>query len=253
MGPDPDPDPDPAAESDSPPDSEFDPDLAAPEGRYEFLRRADVFVEEADGRVAVTEAFDATRGIYHDTYGDADEETFHGTVASLFDLTVPEARERIEALGITRAELVGYLALRSHLDDAAPGVDLDRDDLVRLAAMVAEVAPVSPVPDGMRELTDGDYRSFLDAHPDAVVFVWRRHCDPCDAMKAELDAVLAAVPDGVAVAGVDGEAVDAFRAEFEVDTAPTTLAFAGGRPAGRREGRASPGDLDELFADAFAG
>lgn len=226
-------------------------ELSTADAQYEFLLDHDVLVEDGDGAVAITEAFDADRGIYHDTYAHVDDETFHETVASLFGLSVEEAREQVEELGITRSELVAYLALDSYLDDVAPDAEVDPGVLVQMAGMVAGVAPESPVPEVMPELTDDDYEAFLDEHPDAVVFVWKLHCNPCDVMKRELDAVLAAVPDGVAVAGVDGEAVTAFRKAFEVDAAPATLTFADGEFVECVEGRRSPGQLSEMFANAF--
>ncbi|MFB6080650.1 MAG: thioredoxin family protein [Haloferacaceae archaeon] len=226
------------------------PTLSSREDQYRFLVETDVFVE-TDGRVATTEEFEATRAVYRATYADVDDETFHGTVASLFDLSEAAAEARIDDLGVTRAELIAYLALDSHLDEAAPDVEVGTDALASMAGMVADVAPVSPVPAGMRELTDDDYRAFLRANPDAVVFVWKLHCDPCDAMKAELDRIREAIPGGVAVAGVDGESVEDFRRDYGVDAAPTTLAFADGDLVDALEGRRRPDRLADLFAEAF--
>ncbi len=224
-------------------------DLTTAEGRYDFLVAEGVLVENEDGTVAVSEAYDAERGVYHDTYADAADEQFHRTLADLFGLSVEEARDHAEELGITRAELVAYLSLRAYLDDRT--VDPDVGTLLQLAGMVADLDPESPVPASMPELTDDDYSAFLADHPDAVLFVWRRHCTPCEALKSDLDELRAAAPDRVAFAGVDGEAVTAFRREFEVDAAPATLAFADGAFIKLIEGRRSPEQYRELFADAF--
>ena len=225
--------------------------LSTADAQYEFLLDHDVLVEDDEGAVATTEAYDATRGVYHDSYAHVDEETFHETIGSLFGLTPEEAAEQVEELGITRAELVAYLSLDSYLDEVAPETDVDPGVLVQMAGMVAGVSPESPVPDVMPELTDDDYEAFLDEHPDAVVFVWKLHCAPCDEMKGDLDAILEAVPEDVAVAGVDGEAVAAFRKAFEVDAAPATLTFADGAFVEAVEGRRSPSQLSEMFANAF--
>jgi thiol-disulfide isomerase/thioredoxin len=226
-------------------------DLSTADAQYEFLLDHDVFVEDDEGAVATTEAYDATRGIYHDSYAYVDDETFHGTVASLFGLTPEEAAEQVEELGITRSELVAYLALDSYLDDVVPDADVAPGVLVQMAGMVAGVAPESPVPDVMPELTDEDYEAFLEDNPDAVVFVWKLHCGPCDEMKVDLEAILEAVPDDVGVAGVDGEAVAAFREQFEVTAAPATLTFADGAFVECVEGRRTPDQLSEMFANAF--
>lgn len=225
------------------------PDLSTAEGRYDFLVAEGVLLEQEDGTVVVSEAYDAERGVYHDTYADASDEQFHETLADLFGLSVEEAREQAEALGVTRAELVAYLSLRAYLDDRA--ADPDAGALLQLAGMVADLDPESPVPASMPELTDDDYGEFLADHPDAVLFVWRRHCSPCDEMKAELDAIRAEAPDRVAFAGVDGESVVAFRREFEVDAAPATLTFADGAFVEAIEGRRSPEQFAEMFANAF--
>jgi thiol-disulfide isomerase/thioredoxin len=226
-------------------------ELASSEERYQFLRDEGVLVQNDDGTVAVTEAYDARRGVYHDTYADADDEQFHETLADLFGLSRAEARDRAERLGITRGELVAYLTLRAYFDDVAPERELSPTTLVQMAGMVADIDPVSPVPEAMAELTDDDYETFLADHDDAVVFVWKRHCEPCDEMKAELDEIREAAPERVALAGVDGERVDAFRREFDVDAAPATLTFADGAFVEKEAGRRSPDQLAELFANAF--
>jgi len=216
------------------------------EARYEYLLDADVFVEETDGSVAVTESFDGTRGIYRDSYADSSDERFYETLAELFDLSVEDAEAQAAELGVTRDELVAYLALRSYLDDPpTPTV------LVQMAAMVSDVAPTSPVPESMPELTDDDYELFLDDNPDAVVIVWKLHCDPCDDMKEALDEIRSVAPDRVAFAGVDGESVAEFRREFDVDAAPATLTFADGSFVEAIEGRRSPTQLADMFENAF--
>lgn len=218
-----------------------------PDARYQFLLDNDVFLEEG-GSVAVTESFDATRGIYRDSYADASDERFHETIAELFDLSVDEAEAQAAELGVTRAELVAYLSLRSHLDDPP-----EPTALVQLAAMVSDVAPESPVPETLPELTDDDYELFLDDNPDTVVFVWKLHCEPCDEMKADLEEIRAVAPEGVAFAGVDGESAPAFRRDFDVDAAPATLTFADGSFVEAVEGRRSPSQLAEMFENAYGG
>lgn len=226
-------------------------ELETAEDRYEFLLANDVFAETPEGTVAITEAFDSARRVYHDSYADIDDERFHATIADLFGMTVADAREQVEQLGITRQQLVAFLALRSFLEDVAPETAFDNNDLVLMAGLVADVTPVSPVPEGMTELTDDDYESFIEAHGDVVVFVWKLHCAPCDAMKGELDEVLGLIPDGVAVAGVDGESVEAFRRDFDVGAAPATVVFADGEHHETLESRRKPERLAELFDDAF--
>jgi thiol-disulfide isomerase/thioredoxin len=223
----------------------------SPEERYEFLRETGVLLENEDGTVEVSEAYDAERGVYHDTYGDATDEQFHGTLADLFDLSVERAAERADELGVTREELVAYLSLRGYLKRQAAEVDVAEADLLAMAGQVAGVTPTSPVPDSMPELDDDSYAAFLEEHDRAVLFVWKLHCEPCDAMKADLPEVRERLSDGVGVAGLDGEAVREFRERFEVDAAPATLTFADGELIECVTGRKSPDQLAAMFEAAW--
>jgi hypothetical protein len=226
-------------------------ELTTTEERIEFLLDVGVLVEEASDELAVSEAYDSEHGVYYDTYSDVSDDTFHETLASLFGMTVAEAQAQIAELGITREELVAYLSLRGFFKRQAPDTEVDTDELLQLAGLIAGVSPTSPVPDLMVELTDEDYTAFLESSSAAVVWVWRLHCEPCDTMKGEMDAILDIVPPDVAVAGVDGEAVTSFRREFDVDAAPATLTFVNGDIVEVVTGRKTPEQLNAMFAAAF--
>ena len=221
-----------------------------PNARLEFLVEAGVLEVSADEDVTTTVGFEDTRTIYADTYGEGalPEEQFVETVAELFDLSTEAARERVAADEVSRHEVVTYLSLQSFLDR-----DLPRDALAALAEMAAEVGVGSPVPEGMRELSDADYREFLDSAGEAIVFVWKYPCDPCRRLKGELPEVLERVPEDVAVAGVNGDAVGSFRADFEVDAAPLVLLFVDGEVAARHEGYTPPAVLVDDIADLYDG
>jgi thiol-disulfide isomerase/thioredoxin len=220
-----------------------------PEARLEYLIEAGVF-EVHDDEVQTTVAFEDTRSIYADTYGEGSvpEETFTETVADLFDLSTEAARAQVENEEVSRHDVITYLSLQSFLDR-----DLPRETLALLAEMATEVGVGSPVPEDMRELTDADYRDFLESAGDAVVFVWKYPCDPCRRMKGELPEVLDRVPDDVAVAGVDGDAVDAVRTNFDVDSAPVVLLFADGEVAARHEGYTPPAIIGNAIDDVYDG
>jgi len=199
-------------------------------------------VDETDDGVATTETFEATRRVYRDTYGAADDAAFRQTVAEAFGVSESVAADRIESGAITREDLIAYLSLRSALPD------VDDERLATMATLVAELSPGSPVPETVTELDDDGWSAFLDEHPDAVVTVWRHDCAPCEALKDDLGAVLSALPDGVAVAGVDGESVPDFRRTFGVDAAPAVCSFRGGDLEDVTTGRQPP----ESYADRFA-
>jgi thiol-disulfide isomerase/thioredoxin len=218
-----------------------DPSTAALDDAIDDLVAAGL-VDENDDGLATTEAFEATRRIYRDTYGAADDEAFRRTVADTFGVSDSVAADRIERGAITREDLIAYLSLRSETE----GVDDER--LATMATLVAELSPESPVPERLPELSDESWPAFLDDHPDAVVTVWRQDCAPCAALKEDLDAVLSALPDGVAVAGVDGESVPEFRRTVGVDAAPAVCSFRAGDLEDVTTGRQSV----ETYADRFA-
>jgi len=217
-----------------------------PEARFEFLVDRGVIVERDDGTVDATSAFEDERAVYVDSYKDSSDEEFRETVASLFGLTPARAEKRIQDLELTRWEIASFLALRGALD-----VDLPTDLELQLAEMVAAVGEASPVPPSLPDLGDDEYRAFLDDHDHAVLFVFQQGCDPCDAMKAELDAVRESVADDVAFAGLDGDEVPEFRREFEITVAPTTLLFVDGDRVEEREGYCAAEDLVDLVDETI--
>jgi len=221
------------------------PSEAALESALDRLIAAGL-VDERDDGLVTTETFESARRVYHDTYVDADADRFRRTVAETFAIPESTAAERIEAGAVTREGLIDTLSLRAVLDD-----DVDDETLLTMATLVGEITPASPVPDALTELDNGAWQAFLDENPAAVVTVWRRDCTPCDALKADLDAILDAIPEGVAVAGVDGPAVPDFRRTFGVDTAPTVCCFREGDLVTTVTGRESPPTYADAFAEAF--
>jgi thioredoxin-like negative regulator of GroEL len=81
--------------------------------------------------------------------------------------------------------------------------------------------------------------------------VWKNGCAPCEAMKEDFGAILEALPDAVAAAGVDGGTVSAFRREFEVDAAPAVLLFRDGDLVQSDTGRQSVAAMEERFAAVY--
>jgi hypothetical protein len=235
-----------------------DPSNAALEDALDALIDAGLVAERDDGSLVTTDAFESTRRVYRDSYAGVDDAVFRTTVADVFGVNESTAAERIDAGAITRDDLIAYLSLRAEFDGEASGMPReagggagatpDDERLATMATLVAELSPGSPVPDAVRELDDESWPAFLDDHPDAVVTVWRHDCAPCEALKADLDAVLSTLPEAVAVAGVDGESVPDFRRTFDVHTAPAVCSFRAGDLEDVTTGRQSP----DAYADRFA-
>ncbi len=214
---------------------------------FETLVEGNVLSVREDA-VTTTAEFEDIRGIYHDSYMSVDDDVFHRAVADVFGFESTEvAAEQAEALDVTREQLVAYLALSDHLDGSPT-----TEELARMAVVVTELGPGTPVPEGIETLTDENYENFLTAHDRAIVTVWKHHCDPCEAMKEDLDEILDAVPDGVAVCGIDGESCIEFRRAYGIDAAPTLVLFENGKFEEGFTGRATPERVAAACADVYS-
>jgi len=216
------------------------------ETRLEFLIDTNVIDIDEDDSVTVTADFEDTRVVYADSYADVDDETFAETLADLFDVSVEDAHTRIEETDLTREDLIAYLSLQSHIER-----DLPQDVLVLLTSMVSGVGYGSAVPDSMSELDDDTYEGFVAEYGDAVIVVWSYPCDPCRSLKEDLPAFRDTLPERVALAGVDGDAVGRLRREFDVTSAPTLLFFVDGELADTFEGYLPAQVLSERVEEVY--
>lgn len=219
----------------------------SPEDLLEMLRAEEIVtVDESDDTVATTESFEADRQVYYDTYVTMGDEEFHESVADVFGLSsAADAAERVDELAVSREEFATFLTLRSAVDG-----EYTQSELTRMAQMATELGPSTPVPDAVEHLDDDSYGAFVDTDR-AVVTVWKLFCDPCDAMKAEIDDVLAAFPEGVPVGGVDGEQCPEFCKRVGVNAAPGFVLFEDGEAVEIITGRTDPDNLAERVADVY--
>jgi len=214
---------------------------------FDALVDADVFaVDDATDEVATTESFEGDRRVYFDTYLPMAEEEYLTSVAEVFGLeSAADAREQLDELGVDREEFATYMTLRSTFEDRSV------DELARMARMVVDVGPTTPVPDAVEHLDDDSYEAFVTEHDRAVVTVWKLFCDPCEAMKAELDDVLAAFPDEAAVGGLDGEKCPGFCGDMEVNAAPAVVLFEDGEKLDVVTGRTDPDALAAWVEETY--
>lgn len=216
------------------------------EALFEMLVEDDVLSVSGDA-VTTTSEFEDTRGIYHDSYMSVDDDVFHRAIADAFGFESTEAAaERAESQDVTREQLVAYLALSDHLSGSPT-----TGELARMAVVVTELGPGTPVPDAVETLTDEEYKSFISAHDRAIVTVWKHHCDPCETMKDDLDGILDAIPEGVAVSGLDGESCVEFRHEYGIDAAPALVLFEDGEFQEGFTGRATPERVATACAEVY--
>jgi hypothetical protein len=219
---------------------------ADPEAALDRLVELGAVAEADDGSLTTTPAFESDRRIYRNTYDYMGDDGVADTVADLFGVEKEEALDLLERGEVTSEDVVAYLAIQSFADES-----LETAEHAMMAELLVRLGPDTPVPADVEEVDDDSYRAFLDDNPHAVLTVWKHDCDPCEAMKGDVAAVLELVPDGVAVAGVDGENAPEFRAAFDVDAAPAVLCFRDGTLEAVATGRKRPGELGALFADVY--
>lgn len=195
-------------------------DISASE-LFDELLAADVLVDGEAG-VRTTDEFDDTHAVYHDSYVGVPDAEFHESVAVTFGL--PDADTAADAIveqGLTRTDLAVALSVRSHCADLSP------NELAVAAGMVAEIVPSTPVPAELADVSDDPSR-FVRTEDRCVVTVWKRFCDPCEAVKDDLSGLLGALPESIAVAGIDGEVAVEFCERYEVEAAPGFVLFEDG-------------------------
>lgn len=221
-------------------------DELTPEERFDILEDEGVVTVDEDGTVTLTMEFESTRGIYHDSYIDIDEAEYHQAVSDVFGIDPDEAADRLDELGVSREQFIALLALNSHVEGEYPLVER-----AHMAMMISDVAPPSPVPNEIEELDDDSYEAFLATNERAAVTVWKRFCAPCRDMKDELEETLAAFPNEVSVAGVNGEETPGFCRTFGVEAAPSVLLFEDGELVESLRGYQPPRAIEEACSDAY--
>ncbi|MBV0900269.1 thioredoxin family protein [Haloarcula salina] len=219
-----------------------------PDALLDALEREGVVVVDAEtDAVSTTEAFEADREVYYDTYVTMPDAEFHQSVAEVFGLDSPDAAaERVDELGVTREEFATFLTLRSNVEGS-----YSLQELTTMAQMATELGPETPVPEGVEHLDDDSYEAFVDSHRRCVVTVWKLFCDPCEAMKDQLDEVLAAFPEGTPVGGVAGERSPEFCRSVGVNAAPAFVLFDDGEPVEIITGRTDPAALAERVEEVY--
>ncbi|PSP72986.1 thioredoxin [Halobacteriales archaeon QS_3_64_16] len=219
-----------------------------PEELLETLLDEEVLtIDDRTGTVTTTAGFEDTYSVYLDTYLSVPREEFVASVAETFALDSAElAAGRIEDLAVTREQLAAYLSLRSVLEGG-----YDPETLTRMAVVVADLEPETPVPDRLELLEDETFGPFVRTHDRAILTVWARRCAPCEAMKDDLDAVLDTVPEEAAVAGIDGDRAREFCSTHDVDAAPAIVYFENGHHRRTTVGRSTPPDIAAAIEDVY--
>lgn len=191
-------------------------DVEAFEQLLDDLVAAGVFDESADGHIEPSERFRRDREAFRTKAARLDESEFVATVEAYGGDAESAADVDASVLGDAMA-----------IFDAAERVDRERSFLAARALSRADLSGTAPeVPDGFVPIDGGEIESFVQRHSAAVLYFWREDCDPCDDVRADLEALLAdgQIPEPVGLAAVYGpDSAELVREEYQVAAAPTTL------------------------------
>lgn len=183
-------------------------DAVDAEALLDSLVDANVLVPRHDGgELAMSEEFIDTKRQFDDSGSEA-------TLANLETISTETASEET-------------LVLASAIDEFVP--EFDTDEAFRVATTVRrfEHSPkTSGVPSGVTPLIGDELPLFLEQYPAAVIYFWREGCEPCDAVREDLVAVVEeyAEASDVEFGAVYGpNHLEVIRSEYDVEAAPTLL------------------------------
>lgn len=195
-------------------------------------------VDEADDAVQLTEA---ARGVVRQQR-DAVES-----------LTDDEVMERVAAANRAVAD---SLATAPELDRdvaaeflALNEFDLDDEEVVSLLVMLDHFGADRPddagVPAAFTPLHGDRLVALAALFQRAVVYVWRDDCEPCEAVRADLDGIFPDSPKDVALFAAYGPRwAPLLNDAYDVVGGPTTLFLCAGRPEARLVGPAPRESLE---------
>ncbi|GGN09324.1 YbbN family protein [Halarchaeum nitratireducens] len=216
-----------------------------PASLYERLRDDGLF-EESGEEVRLSDAFSTAR------------ERERAAVAALDEDALADLREAyvdgadVAATDVDERTLADAVAVHETCES------VDRATSLHVARSLTRdgLDGSDPhVPDGFVSLSGDEIGRFLDAHAAAVVYCWREECDPCDAVRADLESLRGEglFPDEIGLGAVYGpDNVDELRESYDVGAAPTVLFCAGDAVASRFVGNPGRGALraeTELLID----
>lgn len=223
------------------------------EDHIEELLAEDVLGEDGDDGIRLTRSFlDAVEE--QQARVDRGERDWHELIADA--VTEDVVVERVLNLAWKQAEFLGYLlALASYT-----GNTLDVEWL-RTTAVLSQLDRPLPRTEGAPRAffpIHGDWLGvFLDLFPNAIVYVWREDCDPCDVMKGEFDDIFDEPPDDLALFSIYGPDHARFlHEEYDVTGGPATLFVLDGEVDARLYGAQYRNVIDneiEVLRDLSAG
>jgi thiol-disulfide isomerase/thioredoxin len=124
--------------------------------------------------------------------------------------------------------LVEYAALSEAVPDATP------EEVIQWTAVLdqfrADGPPTEGAPEPFLTVAGEKLRSYVELFSPAIVYVWRRDCDPCEAVRADFEAIFDDPPGDIALLSVYGpDNSRMLHEEFDIEGGPTVLFVVDGR------------------------
>jgi thiol-disulfide isomerase/thioredoxin len=131
--------------------------------------------------------------------------------------------------------LVEYATLSEVVPDATP------EEVIQWTAVLdqfrADGPPTEGAPESFLTVSGEKLRSYLELFSPAVVYVWRRDCDPCEAVRADFEAIFEEPPGDIALLSVYGpDNSRMLHEKYDIEGGPTVLFVVDGRVDARLVG-----------------
>jgi thiol-disulfide isomerase/thioredoxin len=125
------------------------------------------------------------------------------------------------------------------LFEAAP--EATAEEVIRWTAVLDQFRADGPPTDGTPEpfltVSGEKFPSFLELFSPAVVYIWRRDCEPCDVVRADFEAIFEEPPGDIALLSVYGpDNSRMLHEEYDIAGGPTVLFIVDGRVDARLVG-----------------
>jgi len=189
-----------------------------PESILSSLAAAGVVHDDGE-EVTLTESFRGQRAEIRETIAGEDDSPVSSSVETALQAAATEVDRELRATA-------GAVAAATGLEpEAVAGAAL-------ALGRIEEPAPTHGVPDGFTPIRGEEIAAFLERHPTAIVYVWGDDCEPCEAVRSDLEEMQerGTIPDSMGLAAVYGDQCQQLLGDrFDVTVAPTTLFCAGGR------------------------
>ncbi|WP_254280436.1 thioredoxin family protein [Haloarcula marina] len=189
-------------------------------------------VEDEESTLELGEAMDEYVDASTSSIGESTLELDAPSVDHLED----EIRPVVSELGALNSRLAAlYLAVA----DAAPA--LSHADRLRalplLDALVAGPQRTDGAPDPFIPIGGDQVAAYLHLHRLVVLYVWRDDCEPCEVMRADIEAVVDEPPEALSLFAVHGPDIPFdVRERYNILGGPVTLFLVDGEVDARLSG-----------------